>query len=503
MLSRKTSFVGAAAVLATAGLALAGPPFVNQGLVGVGRINANTFDQRGPGLDTLGGIFSSMHLDASSLSRQGNTYSGTLFGLPDRGFGDGATNYLARQQTFSFSFTPHYGPGPAPQNQFQFTNTATRLYTYDGGINFTGFDPADTSIQDHPQSLPSSLGGGRRSLDAEGLVIMPDGSSYVSDEYGPFIYKFNPSGELVGTIKPNDALIGKNGGSYPRPTSFTAGSNPASGRRSNRGLEGLSISPDGKTLIAALQSPTIQDGGANNLSRNTRILTFDIDPQSPSYEQQVGEYVYQLTTQGSAQNNRHTPISEIHALSSTTFLVLERDGVGLGSTTSGPISYKKINLADISGATNLLGTGYALEDGAPGQTDLPLGNLPAGITPAARLDFVDMLDLAQLSKFGLNLNAFGSQDQNTLGEKWEGLALIPVGDPDAPDDYFLLVGNDNDYKAAQVFHNGEVVGSNSIQVDNMILVYRVTLPADGIIPAPGAAGLLTLGGLAAARRRRR
>ncbi|PYJ04227.1 MAG: hypothetical protein DME25_10290, partial [Verrucomicrobia bacterium] len=41
-------------------------PLVNLGLVGVGRLPADSFDQLGPGVDTLGGFFSGMWLEPSS-----------------------------------------------------------------------------------------------------------------------------------------------------------------------------------------------------------------------------------------------------------------------------------------------------------------------------------------------------------------------------------------------------------------------------------------------------
>ena len=97
--------------------------FVNNGLVGVGRIPANTFDQLGNGVDTLGGIFSSLSVDLSSIKKTGNTYSGTLFGLPDRGFGDGAQDYHPRIQTLDFSITPYTGAGVVAQNQITMRNT--------------------------------------------------------------------------------------------------------------------------------------------------------------------------------------------------------------------------------------------------------------------------------------------------------------------------------------------------------------------------------------------
>jgi hypothetical protein len=56
--------------------------------------------------------------------------------------------------------------------------------------------------------------------------------------------------------------------------------------------------------------------------------------------------------------------------------------------------------------------------------------------------------IVTIPHFGLNVKADPGSDQNSITEKWEGLALIPLRDPRAPDDFLLLVGNDNDFKAA-------------------------------------------------------
>jgi hypothetical protein len=47
-----------------------------------------------------------------------------------------------------------------------------------------------------------------------------------------------------------------------------------------------------------------------------------------------------------------------------------------------------------------------------------------------------MNDNAQLARFGLHNGA--PNDANDLYEKWESMALAPVHDAKAPDDYFLL-----------------------------------------------------------------
>lgn len=451
--------------------------FVNHGLVGVGRIPAASFDKAGPSSDTLGGIFSALAVDPASLEYQDGRISGVLWGLPDRGFGDGATDYRPRTQKLGFTIIPFEGAGPiSAQDQIVLTNLSTLQFTY-GGTNFTGFDGGNTNNPILPQSPAASIGGGRLSLDAEGIVLLPDGGFWISDEYGPAIYRFNAAGELQETLLPPAALLPR---TATGALNFAGATPPASGRRNNRGLEGLTISPDGKRLVAMLQSPTIQDGGAANGSRNTRLLQFDIEPGSPTRGTVVRENLYTLTLNGTAQTNRHTPVSEIIAVNHDTFLILERDSLGLGVGTNTAPSYKRIVLATTTGATNIAGGAYDLAPGTPGQLNLPTGSAPAGVAPMIRQDFVNLIDPVQLAKFNLNVST--NQDQNTISEKWEALGLIPLKDAANPDDYLLLVGNDNDFKTSVVIHNGVPVGTNDVPVDNMLLAYRVTLPGVGRLP---------------------
>ena len=64
---KKLYLTALAALAMTAGVSTQAQPLVNLGLVGVGRLPGDSFDQLGAGLDTLGGIFSGMWLDPSSL----------------------------------------------------------------------------------------------------------------------------------------------------------------------------------------------------------------------------------------------------------------------------------------------------------------------------------------------------------------------------------------------------------------------------------------------------
>lgn len=447
----------------------------NRGLMGVGRIPAATFDQAGDRRsDTLSG-FSAMAVDQKSVARAGSTITGRLVALSDRGFGDGSTAYRPRLQIYDFGLRPYYGAAPAPQNQLALTNVATILLSHSDGEHFTGFDAGDLAEKRFPKSLLNSPGRGRRALDAEGLALMPDGSAWVSDEYGPFLYLFDSQGRLRETLRPPEAFLPRVGGSV----SFTAEQAPASGRAPNRGFEGLAATPSGRRLAAMLQSPAMQDGGAFDYARNTRMVEFDIQAGSPSFGKLAGEYVYQLTYNGNNKRTKTTVVSALAAVNETTFLALERDSNGRGGDEDAPV-YKRVVLISTAGATNLAGTGYDLAPGTRGSLSLPPVELPRGIRPVSRQDLVDILDRNQLRRFGIAASKNPNKDPQAISEKWEGMALFPLGDPTAPDDCILLVGNDNDFKARQVFHEGRPVGKNKVEVDLMILAFRVTLPSFGL-----------------------
>ncbi len=483
------SFLMATLLAAGIGGAAQAQPLVNLGLVGVGRLPGDSFDQLGAGVDTLGGIFSGLWLDPASIVQSNGTFHATAFGLPDRGFGDGLQDYHPRIQRLALAITPYSGAGPVAQNQIVMANTATYMLTV-GSNTFTGFMPDDTNVLTNPQSLPGGLGGGKWSLDPEGIAYTPaaGGSWYISDEYGPFIYRFDNSGVLLGTLPLPEAFIPRVGTNYPRTINYLAGGLSSaldSGRHNNRGMEGLSITPDGKKLVACLQSPLTQDGENRNPSRNIRILVYDLEAASPTYHQLLAEYVHVLPLNAAEANNRHTPVSEIVALSDKKFLILQRDSRGLGGD-AGTFLYKRIVEVDATSATSILGTGYDLEKGAPGALALPRASLPSNVVAVTSRDLVDILNASQLAKFGLNL-APSNQNANTISEKWEGVGIIPLNDPLAPNDYLLLVGNDNDFRAPVVYHNGVAVGTNTVGSDNMLLAFRIgadSIPPAIVCPAP-------------------
>lgn len=459
---------------------LNGQFFINQGLVGVGRIPAATRDKFG---ETLGS-FSGLTHDAKSWKRNADgSYSGTFYMQPDRGYNNpGTTNWRARFFNLEISFAPAMS-GAAAQNQVGITVVDTTLLTEANGTPFTALDTAAGAAGIRPATatlppLPQGFNG-RLSIDAEGIARLPDGSFFISDEYGPYIYKFSAAGILQSAIRPPAAFIPQRNGidafasNNPAPGQpAPAPLDPVSGRQNNQGMEGLSLAPDGKTLFALLQSATRQDGGTGSASTtrfNTRLLAYDITGATPVLK---GEYVLQLpTTRTAAGATLVCAQSEILAINNTQFLVLARDA-GFGHTY--PIAtatYRKILVYDISSATNIAGSKFD----EPGNPVAPAGVLDATIKPAARTEFIDLNDGAQLAKFGLHNGP--TDDNNNLSEKWEAMTLVPALDPSAPNDYFLFVGNDNDFITQSGLQDGVAYAHPSgMENDSMLLVYRLTLP---------------------------
>ncbi len=181
-------------------------------------------------------------------------------------------------------------------------------------------DTGETLVDLNGQPLAPSDHG----IDSEGLVAMPDGTFWVSDEYGPFIVHFDANGKELERLSPFD-------GTLPRELSL---------RSPNQGMEGLTITPDGTTLVGIMQS-AIQPPGLQGSSKSvpvTRIVTIDLADRG-----NVHEYLYPLANPQESK----VAVSEISALSATTFLVDERNN------GSAPNGNKKIYVADIAGATDI------------------------------------------------------------------------------------------------------------------------------------------------------
>jgi hypothetical protein len=485
---------------------LNGVTFINHGLVGVGRIPAASNDKWG---ETLGSV-SGLHLGGWTRIGPGH-YTGSFHILPDRGYNSAPnfSNYAARIQKVDFTFRPEQGGafrGPTvAQDQFTFSydpvgSVKFTCETADGPGLTTGLVPDASTIlagkivpfvtNSNGTATPPPVAGSvtidKLAIDAEALVLKPDGSGYIGDEYAANIYHFNSARKIDGVIIPPAAIQPH----LPQGVlKFSSEISNVNGRRGNQGMEGVALSPDGTTLFGLMQSATIQDSGSGNQGRlNTRLLVYDVSvnviPTTP-----VAEYIIRLPVfndTGSGTPNRTAAQSEIIALDNSHLLVLSRDGNGKGTSSLLAPVFKSVLLVDLSDATNLV----TLNNGAfnaEGGDVTPSGTtLAAGITPVKWVEAANLLNSVQLAKFGLNLNPGATSNLNSISEKWEGMALVPTKDPGSPNTFFLFVANDNDFISSATRMQSldgttittvNALTQNGVPVpnDTMFLAFRVTI----------------------------
>jgi hypothetical protein len=407
----------------------------------------------------------------------GLAYAGgnTFYALADRGPNkvaytggaavDNTTSYANRYQQFQINLTP-VGPlqanGTYASYTVQATNTATTLLKNSQGTQYVGLSTA----------FSTTPGVENHRLDPEAIRVAPDGTSWVSDEYGPYILHFNQQGQQIGSLPlPAGFQIAN-----PGPTAAYETAHNTTGRTTNRGMEGLAISPDGKTLVGLMQSSLTQDGGLNGV--NDRLVVYDLTNPSAAPKQ----YDYQL-------DSKATPISELLAINNHQFLVDERDGV------AGANGIKKLYAIDLNQAnapTDLTNTAFS---GTTASNGMPATGIPTGVTPLSKTLFANIgqiLNSASPSPFS------GVDGVNGLPDKIEGYAW----GPDLPDGrHLLLATNDNDFA-----QNGPNPVSGFPNYFFAFAVDSSDVPgfqAETIAPEPSGIALLSLSGIGLLRRRRK
>ncbi|PTA72971.1 MULTISPECIES: esterase-like activity of phytase family protein [unclassified Stenotrophomonas] len=455
---------------------LGGRTYVDKGLVAAGRLPAGTVDFLG---DTLGS-FSSLAVQPGTWKRTANGYEGVLWTLPDRGRNDPEAglfyDYAGRVERMRLRIDTTQGKAGTLGTLTMVPDKGVVLKDFNGQT-FTGADPGDHTITQREVVLPSpasGAGAGKVSLDAESLQFTADGHFYIGDEYTANVYYFNAQGQLQGVIVAPPAIRPQRDG---KPA-FGSLAPPQSGRRNNQGVEGMGLSPDGSRLFVALQSATLQDSAQGNAAGriNTRVLVYDVTA-SPTPQQPIGHYVMALPAyahDGKGKLDRTAAQSELRALDAHRFLLLARDGNGLGKDGDDPIVYKSVLLVDVAGASNLAGSTY--ETSTASVLAEPTGAaLKREIVPARSDELLNLLDRPQLARAGLDLDTRRGPHDGLLSEKWEAMDVLPALDAQHPNDVLLLIGNDNDFIARHCRMQGEPCDS-PYDNDNRVLVYRLTLP---------------------------
>lgn len=361
----------------------------------------------------------------SALAYAGGT---SFLALPDRGPNaveynaalDNTASYIPRFHTLDLSLAPNpeYDANDPASLRMILTPTLrnttllhagnTRLVYGTNGepaLNtralhyFTGrsdaFDPAKNS---------GNSADGR--LDPEGIRVSRDGASvFVSDEYGPYVYQFSrKSGQRTRAYKlPDELLV-----STLSAQGAVEISSNTSGRVANKGMEGLAITPDGKTLVGFVQSALLQDGGDG--ARVNRIIVIDVASG------RTRQFAYDNYL---ADTDKTYSSSEILAVNAHEFLVLERDGKGLGDSSSAKV--KRLYKIDLTGATDVTGLS--------GESTL----LPLAVNKELFLDIKSALGDRGIAA-----------DQ--VPSKIEGAAFGPDVTIDGKTLHTLYIANDNDFE---------------------------------------------------------
>ena len=224
---------------------------------------------------------------------------GEFYGLTDRG-----PNVDGPGDDEKVSGTPEFTP---QIGRFKLENGAAKLLNViplkgrDGrplnGLVDDSAPTGETMLAVDGRKLPTSDHG----IDSEGLVALPDGTFWASDEYGPFLVHFDAQGREIERLVPGRGL----------PDALKH-------RTPNQGMEGLTVTPDGSRLVGMMQS-ALKVPGLKGKAKEvplTRIVTIDLKTR------QTQQFVYLLDDPKTTKK----AVSEITAISNTEFLVDERDG---------------------------------------------------------------------------------------------------------------------------------------------------------------------------------
>jgi len=307
-------------------------------------------------------------------------------------------------------------------------NKFSHRYYFTGRSDGFAFNSARPAVYPNLSNNPDNA-----RLDPESIKISNDGLFvFISDEYGPYVYQFlRATGQRIRSFRLPDSFA-----VIPNTTTTTETGNFGSdtqnsnntrlqGRVANKGAEGLAITPDGRTLLVALQSALIQDGGTGPNGAFTRMVAIDIASGKVK-----AQYAYPLFA---TKPGKYTTISEILAVNNHQFLVDERDGKGFEG--GGSAGYKVLNLVDIQAA------GVADVSNNPSF----LTNSPAAVA----LQKVPFLDVVAVIK------AHGLDPGVDLPAKLEGITFGQDVSLNGVTKHTLYLSSDNDFLASFVLDDDQ------------------------------------------------
>jgi hypothetical protein len=156
-------------------------------------------------------------------------------------------------------------------------------------------------------------------LDPEGIARTADGHFWISDEYAPSILELDTKGHVLTRHVPAGAEEFYRSADVGYPVE---GSLPAAllYRKDNRGLEDVALLPDGRTIVAALQSSIVVPGQKDRIV--TELITFDTKRGETVHE--FGYKFDEPTTFAPGTRGRKLKISALVPVDQNHVLVEER-----------------------------------------------------------------------------------------------------------------------------------------------------------------------------------
>jgi hypothetical protein len=241
-------------------------------------------------------------------------------------------------------------------------------------------------------------------LDTEGIAALADGGFWVSDEFGPSLVRLDPDGRVLRRLIPEGTEL--EGAGYPVEACLPA----IAGRRQiNRGFEAIALSPDGRWLFVAFQSPLAHpDQRAHEQARHVRLWRLDSETGEVA-----AQYLYPLDPpetflrdgEKEAIGRSDLKVSELCFVGADSLLVLER-----GSATT---KIYKVSPADSDA--------------------LPHEHLDVATRPTVETLSAGEIWLPVLAKSLV----FSSDEAPEVGADLEGMAILSPTE--------LLLVNDNDF----------------------------------------------------------
>ena len=264
-----------------------------------------------------------------------------FYALTDRGPNADSPNYKDGDAVYpskffpSASFTPSIGILTLKEDKAvidsaikikdESGNTITGLPLEPGVMGSTGEVALDMNL--------NSLGYDNDGVDSEGISVDEDGNIWICDEYGPFLIKLDPEGNILEKYEPGNGL--------PEVLKY---------RIPNRGFEGLTITPSGKILVS-VQSVLDVEGETKSNALFTRIVEFNPETK----ESKMYAYPVKAEDYTSPQDCK---IGDIYAVDDTTLLVIEQ---GKDQDKNMQNYIYKVDLSEATDITNVKYEGKELE----------------------------------------------------------------------------------------------------------------------------------------------